>query len=71
MKILNSKTQNIPQNCVITIGNFDGLHQGHSSIIDLVKTIADKETLKSMLITFNPHPVEVFNNNDSNDYLIT
>ena len=71
MKILNNKTTNLPKNCVITIGNFDGLHKGHNHLIDLTRTLSREKGLKSLLITFNPHPVEVFNNDSFEDYLIT
>ena len=41
---------------VITIGTFDGVHIGHQKIIDrLVKTGKEKK-LKSIVLTFFPHP---------------
>lgn len=41
---------------VITIGNFDGLHLGHQQLIDTVRSIAAQNNLKSVILTFSPHP---------------
>ena len=46
-------------NSVLTIGNFDGLHLGHLKIISLTKKLAIQSNLKSLVITFNPHPLEI------------
>ncbi len=43
----------------VTIGNFDGVHLGHQSLISLARQIAAKEDLDFFLITFWPHPMEV------------
>ncbi|MAK16621.1 MAG: bifunctional riboflavin kinase/FMN adenylyltransferase [Gammaproteobacteria bacterium] len=43
-----------------TIGNFDGLHQGHMALIAKIKTQAKKLNLKTKIITFNPYPFEFF-----------
>ena len=43
-----------------TIGNFDGLHQGHMALITKIKTQAKKLNLKTKIITFNPYPFEFF-----------
>ena len=44
----------------VTLGNFDGLHQGHRSLINLTKQFAEEEGLKSVVFTFSPHPMFVF-----------
>ena len=44
---------------VATIGNFDGVHRGHRWVIDQVNTRARLLGLKSLAITFDPHPVRV------------
>lgn len=41
---------------VITTGVFDGVHQGHLAIIDLVKQRADENGGESVIVTFWPHP---------------
>lgn len=41
---------------VVTIGTFDGLHQGHQKILDRVIEKSRKENLTSVVLTFFPHP---------------
>jgi riboflavin kinase/FMN adenylyltransferase len=44
---------------VATIGNFDGVHCGHRWVIDQVNARARQLGLKSLALTFDPHPVRV------------
>ena len=44
---------------VVTIGTFDGVHQGHKSIIKRVIEITKNESKESVLLTFSPHPRNV------------
>jgi len=46
-------------NTVITIGNFDGVHLGHQKLFDFVKRKAKQISGKSIVVTFNPHPIKV------------
>jgi len=41
---------------VLTIGTFDGLHIGHQKIIERLTKNTDKKNLKSVVLTFFPHP---------------
>jgi len=41
---------------VITIGTFDGVHIGHRMILERIINNAKKADLKSMVLTFFPHP---------------
>lgn len=45
---------------IITIGNFDGVHKGHQSILNYCVKTAVKLNLTSTLITFEPHPRTFF-----------
>lgn len=45
---------------VLTIGNFDGVHLGHQKLLN--ELAADK-TQKTLVVTFDPHPVEYFDVN--------
>jgi|TARA_B100002003_G_C14115029_1_gene536340 riboflavin kinase/FMN adenylyltransferase len=47
--------------CVVTIGNFDGVHKGHQAILKQVKDKAGELGAPSMLICFEPQPKEFFN----------
>ena len=44
---------------VVTIGNFDGHHRGHHSLLQTVVTRAREVGGTAMVITFDPHPVRV------------
>ena len=43
----------------VTIGSFDGVHQGHRKIISRMVSIARKRGLRSVVVTFEPHPRRV------------
>ena len=44
---------------VATVGNFDGLHRGHRTIVDRVLERARATGAAALLITFDPHPLKV------------
>lgn len=46
---------------VVTVGTFDGLHRGHQRILAEVVRRARAGGLASVLVTFDPHPLEVVN----------
>lgn len=45
--------------CVLTVGNFDGLHLGHRALLDAVTGRARALGRKAALYTFDPHPRRV------------
>lgn len=47
------------RNAVITIGTFDGVHEGHRKIIQHLKQEAKKINGETVIITFHPHPRKV------------
>jgi len=49
---------------VVTVGTFDGLHMGHQKIIRRMKDIARENGGETILVTFEPHPRLVLNNNN-------
>ena len=51
------------ENSVLTIGSFDGLHKGHQEIIKKVVNTAQALDFPSVVITFDPHPIQVLMNN--------
>jgi riboflavin kinase / FMN adenylyltransferase len=57
--------------CVATLGNFDGIHQGHQKIIKKLKEEAIKYNLPSVLITFEPYPKEFFSTLNAAPRLLT
>lgn len=65
MKIFrNTEDYNI-ENSYLTIGTFDGLHLGHKSLIDSLKTAARKTDAKTTVLTFWPHPRMVLSKSSS------
>ncbi|MGI4853188.1 MAG: riboflavin biosynthesis protein RibF [Janthinobacterium lividum] len=44
---------------VVTIGNFDGVHCGHQSVIREVVGRAHQRKAKAVLVTLDPHPTKV------------
>lgn len=48
------------QGCVLTIGNFDGVHLGHQSVLHQVQQLATQNRLPSVVMIFEPLPIEYF-----------
>jgi riboflavin kinase / FMN adenylyltransferase len=46
---------------VITVGTFDGVHRGHRDVIERLVARAHLLKIPSVLVTFEPHPLEVVN----------
>ncbi|MBT4063434.1 MAG: bifunctional riboflavin kinase/FAD synthetase [Flavobacteriaceae bacterium] len=46
---------------IVTIGTFDGVHKGHQKILKKLTSEAKKYNLKSVVLTFFPHPRTVLN----------
>lgn len=48
------------QGSVIALGNFDGVHLGHQSILEKAATLAKEAGCTPAVMTFRPHPREFF-----------
>jgi len=59
--IRNTNLEQLP--CVVTIGNFDGVHLGHQALLTEVKKRAHDLKLESAVITFEPNPKDYFSQN--------
>lgn len=46
---------------VITVGTFDGVHRGHQDVLRQLVSHAERAGRPSLVITFDPHPLEVVN----------
>ncbi|ABL99130.1 bifunctional riboflavin kinase/FAD synthetase [Shewanella amazonensis] len=51
--------------CVLTIGNFDGVHRGHAKVIASLVERAKHFGLPATLMTFEPQPQELFRGDDA------
>ena len=56
-------TSPTPPDCrgaVIAIGNFDGIHRGHRSLLEKAKQLAEQAGAPWGMVTFEPHPRRFF-----------
>lgn len=67
--VLNIETYAPAKPSVVTIGTFDGVHVGHQKIVKRLVDYGKKENLRSIILTFFPHPRMVLQK-DSNIKLI-
>lgn len=62
MKIYNNIEEfNISSKTILTIGTFDGLHEGHKRILEKLIKTAKNKGLQSVVLTFFPHPRKIIN----------
>ena len=59
------------RNAVVTIGTFDGVHLGHCSIIDQMKSAARAAGGETVIITFHPHPRRIVGNAEQTVQLLS
>lgn len=45
----------------VTVGSFDGVHRGHQDVLRQLVARARELDVHSLLVTFDPHPLEVVN----------
>jgi len=63
MKVIREKEKcDYDKNSVITVGTFDGIHLGHQKIIEKLNDIKRLKGLRSVVVTFEPHPQIVLKN---------
>ena len=55
----------------ITIGNFDGIHNGHQHLMHVLRETAEKLNSKPVLLTFSPHTLMVVRPDIDLHYLTT
>ncbi len=48
------------EGAVAAIGNFDGLHRGHRGVVARAQALAKKLGKPCVLLTFEPHPADIF-----------
>ncbi|MGE7371327.1 bifunctional riboflavin kinase/FAD synthetase [Neorhizobium sp. NPDC001467] len=59
----NEKKEPLPEALkggVVAIGNFDGVHRGHRSVLERALALASERGVPALVLTFEPHPRTVF-----------
>jgi riboflavin kinase/FMN adenylyltransferase len=51
----------LPRGSTVTVGSFDGVHLGHQAVLREITRRAAAANRASVLVTFEPHPLEVVN----------
>ena len=49
----------LPAGCVMTIGNYDGMHMGHRRLIEVCRSLLTNRSAGLGVVTFEPHPLTV------------
>ncbi len=62
MRLIRGLNQRAPlrNGCVLTIGNFDGLHLGHQRVIEKLAEQGRRMQLPVVVMVFEPQPLEYF-----------
>ncbi len=55
----------------VTIGKFDGVHQGHRAVIGRLRSIAEAEGLRSTVVTFDRNPLALLAPDKCPDSLVS
>ena len=61
MKVIRkiSEFDRVEPGSVLTIGNFDGVHQGHARIVERLVAMARQVGGPAVVFTFDPHPAQI------------
>lgn len=57
--VQNTKNFRIETPTIVTIGTFDGVHLGHQKILSRLKELKEELGLKTVVLTFEPHPRKI------------
>ena len=60
MQVLRGIAPQADRGCVLTIGNFDGVHRGHQALLRRLHEEARARALPARVLTFEPLPREFF-----------
>ncbi|MFH1044310.1 MAG: bifunctional riboflavin kinase/FAD synthetase [Pseudomonadota bacterium] len=60
MRVCRTISARSPSPTALTIGNFDGVHLGHQAMLARLKDSARSLGLPACVLTFEPHPLELF-----------
>lgn len=60
MQVFRHIPSDLQEPCALAIGNFDGMHLGHQTLLKKLVDTAKELRLVSAVMTFEPHPREFF-----------
>ncbi len=60
MQVFRGIPERADHGCVLTIGNFDGVHRGHQALLAKLTAKSQATGLPAAVLTFEPHPREYF-----------
>src|SRR5688572_6268616 len=61
----------LTERSAVTVGTFDGVHRGHQEVLDELVTVAREREERSVLVTFDPHPLKIVRPNEAPKLLTT
>ena len=61
MKVWRHTLDDAPRQgtCILTLGNFDGVHAGHKTVLELAALRARALNVPAVVVTFDPHPAMI------------
>jgi riboflavin kinase/FMN adenylyltransferase len=59
LTVQNTEEFRIETPTIVTIGTFDGVHLGHQKILERLRNLKTQTGLKTVVLTFEPHPRKV------------
>lgn len=70
-KLIHLKDIEFDPNTVVTVGTFDGVHEGHRALMETVSEKAKKRKARSVVVTFDPHPRSIIQSKGTSIRLLT
>lgn len=71
LTIRNTKHFRIESPTIVTIGTFDGVHLGHQKILSRLQQLKQRHGLKTVVLTFEPHPRKILDPDNKDLKLLT
>lgn len=56
---------------VLTVGTFDGVHEGHKALIQRIVNVATSQMKRSVVVSFDPHPRDILQPGSQGIQLLT
>ncbi len=71
MRIVKLKDDIQINNSIVVLGNFDGLHRGHLSLVEKARELREEQGGNIVFFTFYPHPLEIITGKMSEDLVFS